>query len=131
MSLAKIIARYIVDEGLAVWAEDIFTNKRPAKPLKCLTVFNSGGLPNTGDETETQTVQIVARADTFDEAYNLLEPVHDLFKENYTYWLGNSQIWVIKSQAESQIGQIGKEGEGDQNYLVGCNYSFWLKNFSK
>lgn len=131
MSLAKIIARYLDDQGLAVWAENVFTNNRPARPIKCLSIYNSGGLPNTGDDTETQLVQIVARAESYDEAYNLLEPIHEIFKEKYTFWLGDSQIWVLKSEAQSQIGQVGKEGEGEQDYLVACNYSFWLKDFSK
>lgn len=130
MEFIKSLAEHIEHNGAGVRGNTLFVYSRPPLPEECVTLYNSGGLPETGDTTQTRSVQIIGRSEDYDTAYSLVENIHNLIKQKFNYWIFNSQIWVFKSEAQGQINTIGKEGEGEKLFLVGNNYSFWIKDYS-
>lgn len=127
MILSEALALYLENKSLGIFGDDIFAGLRPAEPINCLTVYDTGGFKPQKDTTSDPTLEIIVRDISYPAGLNKLIDANKHLKERYNFWLVDDLIWVYYIEAQGEPKKIGRDENG--NHLFSVNYHLWLKYY--
>lgn len=71
MEIAEEVAVYLDSEGVAVLLTNLFLNRLPDEPVKCVAVINVSGPSSVEPIPKRLGIQILVRAENHDDALSL------------------------------------------------------------
>lgn len=77
MEIAEEVGTYLHDEGIAVLEENLFLNRLPNLPAKCLAVVNTSGPSSVAPIPKRLGIQILVRAENHADALLLTWGVYN------------------------------------------------------
>ena len=127
MILSEALALYLESKSLGIFGEDIFVGLRPAEPVECFTIYDTGGFIPKKDTTSDPTLEIITRDKSYHIGLEKLKEVNKYLKEKYNFWLLPDFIWVYYIEGQGEPKKIGRDENG--YHLFSVNYHLWLKYY--
>ena len=85
-ALVTDIATILEGDGVGTLGTDIFASKEPDSPDNCITIYNTGGLPDDcidlTSKDELCTFQIRVRNNNYISAYTVMDAVRDSIEKS-------------------------------------------------
>jgi len=107
-NVATQIATILENDGVGVFATDIFISKEPESPNDCITIYKTGGTPDDCldvDErsSEVSNLQVRVRASKLTDAHDNMEEVRDSLEKRLVK-LGDDylRIWMTSLPVDLQ-----------------------------
>lgn len=96
MEIAEEVATYLTNEGVATLMTDLFLNRIPDKPAKCVAVVNVSGPSSVAPIPKRLGIQILVRAENHDDGLAL---AWEIYHKLHLKWniLPESQGRVVAS----------------------------------
>lgn len=119
MLTADDIAKYLEDNEVGTFGDDITAGKMPEKKNRCITVFDTGGSPPQQyfpQDTASFSIMLRGPANEYAEVRQLAQNCYQLLNRRQNLLINGKDVMLVAAIAPPQ--SIGPDEKGRQRFTL-------------
>jgi len=122
MALIDELMTYLQTNGIGTIGTDLFKAVRPADPIDCIALYDTGGSgPDTEETVRDQRIQAIVRNKSYTTGYTKAKSIYDLLKDAKSFLTTPVSI----CRAEHPPFHMGVDEE--YRHLIGLDFTLTIK----